>query len=57
MSVGEEGRGGGSGPRNPEILFYFDKLPDRPSIPGNSAQCLQHSAQSLALKRKPLSTC
>lgn len=34
MSVGGEWREGGSGSRNPGILFYFDKLPDRPSIPG-----------------------
>lgn len=33
--VGEEGRGGGFGFRNLEILFYFDKFFDRFSIFGN----------------------
>lgn len=34
MSVGGEWREGGSESRHPGILFYFDKLPDRPRIPG-----------------------
>lgn len=54
VSVGEEGRGGGPQPRNPETPFCFDKLPDRPGIPGNSAQCCQYPAQGLAPRREAL---
>lgn len=34
VPVGREGRGGGSEPRNPEILFCFDKLLDSPEFLG-----------------------
>lgn len=47
MSVGGEGRGGGSKPRSPEILFCFDKLLDSSAFLGIQPSALgsQHRAR------------